>query len=264
MEHATFFRIPENRRNLDATPSVKEKRNIAVTGTGRGSGVSLIAGLLAAWIRRHESGETVTLAELGIPYFYDAYGVEKRFLHREFIPFYRMIVQKRSIKNLSNTEEGINWVLRCPADRETQDDSNGLSVADRLRLIHNVSGTLRLFDCSGMPVDQLWEILPEMDAVVCVVDPLPSGLIPAAGKVERLRLDAPHVVWVVNKMNKGVHKGELKRFLGKVPWEEIPCLPPEDLYRAQYNCVLPYALLPVKQKTDAPLRQLWTQLQNFV
>ncbi|MFA7462723.1 MAG: hypothetical protein WCY59_06250, partial [Anaerovoracaceae bacterium] len=66
------------------------------------------------------------------------------------------------------------------------------------------------------------------------------------------------------KMNKGVHKGELKRFPGKVPWEEIPCLPPEDLYRAQYNCVLPYALLPVKQKTDAPLRQLWTQLQNFV
>jgi hypothetical protein len=101
-----------------------------------------------------------------------------------------------------------------------------------------------------------------MDAVICVVDPIPSGLIPAASEIERLRLKCPRGIWVINKMNRGVHRGELKRFLGGVDWIEIPYLAPEHLYRAQYNCVLPYSLSPVRQQTEGPLEALWRRIRN--
>ena len=101
MEHHKLFRIPDGGRNLKTDLSVKEKRKIAVTGTGRGSGVSLTAGLLAAWIQHHALSEAVALAELGTAYFYEAYGVEKRFIHRDFLPFYQLMAQKRSIDRKS-------------------------------------------------------------------------------------------------------------------------------------------------------------------
>ncbi|HCU08494.1 MAG TPA: hypothetical protein DF480_05990 [Clostridiales bacterium] len=263
MEHHKLFRIPDGGRNRIMDPFVKENRKIAITGPGRGSGVSLTAGLLAAWIRHHAPSEAVALAELGTAYFYEAYGVEKRFIHRDFHSFYQLMAQKRNIKNVSNTEEGINWVLHCPQDSFEQQIEWVPCVSDMLRLIHNISGTLCLFDCSGVPSTVLWEVLPEMDAVICVLDPLPSSLIPATADIERMRLAVPDTVWMVNKMNRGVHKGELKRFLGNVEWVEMPCLPLEDLYRAQYNCVLPYSVLPVRQKTEESLKALWTQLGSL-
>lgn len=259
MEHHKLFRIPDGGRNPKTDLFVKEKRKIAVTGTGRGSGVSLTTGLLAAWVRRHAPSEAVALAELGTPYFYEAYGVEKRFIHREFHRFYPLLAQKHSIRNVINMEEGINWVLHCPQDPLVRKEAWAPCVSDLLRLIHNVAGTFCLFDCSGVPSAVLWEILPEMDTVISVVDPLPSSLIPATAAIERMRLEVPHAIWVVNKMNKGVHKGELKRFMGHAEWVEIPCLAPEDLYRAQYNCVLPYSVLPVRQKTEASLKAVWAK-----
>lgn len=260
MDHHVLFRIPDSGRNRTATLPVKEDRKIAVLGTGPGSGVSLTAGLLVSWLRQHVPGEAVTLIEMGSSYFYEAYGVEKRFMHRDFYRFYELMAQKSSIKGLSNMEEGINWVLRCPEDSSPGKNGSIAAAADMLRLVYNIAGTLRIFDCSGVPIPALWEVLPEMDAVICVVDPLPSKLIPAASEIERLRLECPRGIWVINKMNSGVHRGELKRFLGGVDWVEIPSLAPEHLYRAQYNCVLPYTISPVRQQTDRLLEALWRRI----
>ena len=83
------------------------------------------------------------------------------------------------------------------------------------------------------------------------------------GLIERIRLESPDALWVVNKMNRGVHKGELKRFLGGVPCLEIPFLAPEELYRAQYNCQLPYCLPSVRQKAEPALQALWQGVEGF-
>lgn len=261
MDQEKLFRMPDRSGNREALPAVKEKRKIAVAGAGRGSGVSLLTGLLAAWAAAHKPREAVTLAELGSPYFYEAFGIGKRFLQRDFYPFYTLMAQQRSIKGLSNCEEGIRWALRCPGEY-ADPTAPGPSVLERLRLIHNLEGTLLLFDCSGLSLEALWEILPEMDAVVFVADPLPSTLIPAAGLVDRIRMERPDAVWVLNKMNRGVHRGELQRFLGRVSCLEIPCLAPEDLCRAQYNCQLPYSIASVRQKTGSGLKELWDRLER--
>lgn len=261
MHTRKIFRIPDrSRRETDA---VLETKRIAVTGAGRGTGVSLIAGLLAASFCRRE-GQPTALVELGTPYFYEAVGMERRFLHRDFHLMHRLVAQHRSIQHLANVEEGINWVLRHPKDG-LPDVQNGQAAAiEALRLVHNVAGGTVIFDCSGLPGEWLRDILPDMDFVVCVIDPMPTCLIPAAGDIDRIRLDAPQPVFVVNKMNRGVHRGEVKRFLQGIDWAECPLLEASDLYRAQYNCVLPYSLPGVKRATVALLLELSRRLDHRV
>jgi len=257
MKSNALFRIPDITRNRLCTPDVQDTIRTAVIGAGSGSGVSLVSGLLAAWIRRTLSGETVALVELGTPYFYEAYGIEKRFLYRDFHPIHTYAAEKKSIRRLTNIEEGINWILHSPDDAQAQDVKMCADVA--LRLVHNTAGSVCLFDCSGMG-RHVWDIASEMDVTVCVLDPLPTKLLPFAQEIECIRLNAPNPVFVVNNMNRGVHRGELKRFLCGIDWIELPHLQAEDLYRAQYSCILPYSIPSVQIAANEALSKLWAHI----
>jgi hypothetical protein len=256
MKSSKLFRMPDKVRNKPFVTGVKETRRIAIIGSGRGVGVSLLSGFLASYAAGMAAWEdSVSLIEMGTPYFYDAYGIEKRFVHRDFLALYEILNRRGSIKGLANVEENINWVLRRPPVDGR--DPLHADVACALHMVHNAQGTLLLFDCSGITEELLWELLPEMDGVVLVVDPMPSSLIPAGGVIRQLRLTADKTVLVVNKMNKGVHKGELCRFIGTKDFLEFPLIGAENLYKAEYNCVLPYALPQVRKETEKHVINLW-------
>ncbi len=272
MKSNTLFRTSEKVRNKFQSAAVKEIKRIAVAGAGRDVGVSLAAGLLSAYIADIAgSQETVSLIEMGSPYFYEAFGIEKRFIHREFLSFYDILNRRGNIKGLSNIEENINWILRCPPKpqssnsvydtsvqvRQQKGISPDISLSHSFRLLHNVCGTILIFDCSGMPEDVLWDVLPEMDGIILVIDPMPSRLIPSGIMIQRLRLTMDRTVLVVNKMNKGVHRGELCRFLGTKDFPFLPFVNPESLYKAEYNCMLPYSIPSVKKETEAHIKDMW-------
>jgi len=257
MQANQIFRIPDAGGNRPESADVQETVRLAVIGVARGSGVSFVTGLLAAWLGQAFADESVALVELGTPYFYEAYGIEKRFLYRDFYPLHRLVAERKSIRGLANMEQGINWILRSPGDASVSGAHEVLSLGDSLRLVHNATGTVRLFDCSGMSPALMWDILPDMDAVVCVLDPLPTRLCPYAADIERIRIEAPGPVFVANNMNRGVHRGELKRFLRGTDWLELPHVATEDLYRAQYNCVLPYSIASVRKAVAPVLTELW-------
>lgn len=253
MENNKLFRTPEKLRNKKSISAVKDVKRVAIVGIGSHSGASFVTGLLAAVFSCHSfSEEEVSIIELGSPYFFEAYGIEKRFIQREFLNFYDILYQKGRIKGLKNIEDHINWVLRCPLKQLSEDSQ----IADTFRLIHNVAGTLLLFDCSAVCESLLWDILPEMDTIIAVIDPLPSKLIPQGPFIQRLRLTLPQTVFVVNKMNKGVHKGELRRFLQGVDFYPLPLVTASGLYKAEYNCVLPYAIPEIRSEIEVPLRAL--------
>ncbi len=257
MQANQIFRIPDAGGNRPEGADVQETVRMAVIGVAQGSGVSFVAGLLAAWVGQAFSDESVALVELGTPYFYEAYGIEKRFLYRDFYPFHRLVAERKNIRGLANMEQGINWILRCPGDAPPGGVHEALSPGDSLRLVHNATGTVRLFDCSGMNPALMWDILPDMDAVVCVLDPLPTRLCPYIAGIERIRIEAPRPVFVANNMNRGVHRGELRRFFRGTDWLELPHVATEDLYRAQYNCVLPYSIASVRKIVAPVLAELW-------
>lgn len=258
MQKNTLFRNPDKMWNKRNIKDVKEKRKIALVGTGSGVGVSFLTGALASFFSCRTTEAAVAVVELGSSYFYEAYGIEKRFVQRDFIRFYEHLLLKESIRGLRNIEENINWVLRCPSEAR----ENQMRIGDALRLVNHVEGSLLLFDCSSVAEELLWDILPEMDAIVAVIDPLPSKLLPGGELIRRLQFVFPATLFVVNKINQGIHQGELKRFLKGFDCYPMPLVCARWMYQAEYNCVLPYTIAPVKAQIDQPLRTLSSTLMQ--
>ncbi|NCB41298.1 MAG: hypothetical protein EOM59_01560 [Clostridia bacterium] len=253
MEKNKLFRIPEKMWNKKSVLGVKDVKRIAVVGAERSVGTSFITGMLgAAFSFSPAFEEDVTIVELGSPYFFEAYGIEKKFLQRGYIQFYDMLFHKKGLKGLKNIEDNINWILRCPLDKYRGE----ISSLDVFRLIHNAEGSLLFFDCSALNEDTLWDILPEMDVVIVVIDPLPSKLVPRGPFIQRLSLTFPKMIFVVNKMNKGVHRGELCRFLEGIDFYPVPFFQPQWMYKAEYNCILPYCIPDIKDEMEIPSKAL--------
>ncbi|MDO5332282.1 MAG: hypothetical protein Q4E99_06335, partial [Bacillota bacterium] len=91
------------------------------------------------------------------------------------------------------------------------------------------------YDFSGVDEGLVLSLISEMDEAYIVIDPLPSKLLKSARFIEKLKLSYPKAVFVVNRMNKGVHKPELKKFLG-TDFIEVPAYPIDQIYGAEYNC----------------------------
>ena len=81
---------------------------------------------------------------------------------------------------------------------------------------------------------RLREVAVPVDRVVAVVDPLPSALLQGYGQLCELRSSELPVTYVVNKMNAGVDRRQLHAFLNLGRPLEVPMLPTEVLYAAEY------------------------------
>ena len=223
---------------------IRERNIIAVAGAADDVGTSFVCGLLAAQYGSagrgkfglHEQNDSVTLAELGKPYFYAALGFEKKFAIRGFTSYKQLIQKGCSVRELDNTIDGINWAVLKP-------DEAAPDVPELFRLIYNLPGDNIILDCSGLSNELKLNVLAEADRSIVVIDPLPSRLIEAYSFIENVRLKLPKAELLVNKMNKGVHKNELKRFLGSKDFDELPLYDQSLVYKAEYNCKLPFEFI---------------------
>lgn len=201
-------------------------KKIAVVPAVSGAGASFTAAQMALFER-----SKVNVIELGKPYFYLAYGMEKRFMGRPFV-FFEDELMSGGISGIDNSEFGINWLLR-------RENSPALDQEALLKTICFPPSGVSIFDFSSVDETKTISCLSEMDEIYLVIDPLPTKLISSAAYIEKLCLLFPSAKILVNKMNKGVHKNELRNFLGHSKIKEIPFYPPEEIYRAEYNCCPP-------------------------
>ena len=199
----------------------------AVVPASPGAGASFVCGKLAS-----EAKKPKAVVELGSSGFYLSLNLQKRFSGKLF-SFYEELMQGCSVKDISNPYSGINWLVRKPGKQEP------LSESALLRICSNAPEGNVFFDFSGLDEDRIFMLLPEMDRVILVIDPLPSKLIASASFIENLSLICPQREIIVNKMNKGVFRKELEKFLGKCEYTEIPFIDPSIVYKAEYNCILP-------------------------
>ncbi len=244
-----LFRVPDD---AGAGEAGGGPVRIGVAAPCADCGASFVSLLIAQ--QAAAAGADVALCEPAGHYFYAALGMEKRFAARGFEPLLAAMDSKRPLRGLRNVELGINWLLRAPGE------SRELSSAELFRLIALPPGAMCVFDMSGLGRDVLCDALAEMDKVVLVIDPLPSRLLGSYAETERLRLSFPDAVVVVNRMNRGVHKSELKRFLGAKAPVEIQALPADSIYRAEYNCVPPLSDAANKKLLAAGCRELMERL----
>ncbi len=228
---------------------MRESIKIAVVPASGEAGASFAAGLTAMRLAEISSLK-VTLAELGHPYFYQALGMEKRFIVRSFIPYRELLKNGKSVRELDNSEEGINWALLRPG----KDDAP--PAPELFRFIYNVPGELVVLDCSGLDRETMVNVLAEAEKKIIVVDPLPSRLMENYAFLGDLRLKFPDAVYIVNKMNKGVHRAEFSRFLGTKNYISIPAVDQEYIYRAEYACILPGSIKEVRSAVAEGLAKL--------
>lgn len=212
---------------------------IGVLPGSRGDGATLIALGLAQYISRRRIKEKDRVSYLEFrgslpgPTVFDWTGMEKRFVGRGFHDFFGMAESNQPFRNLLNLDEGINWILPLPGSPQPKRDLIG-------KLLRRSPGNILLCDFSNVP--HIREHLADMDVLILVVDPSPSGLLaslPVLSELRKMEESGMPVIRVVNRWNEGIEKREVLRFLQDREPVQVPVIPYEYICRSQFGCMLP-------------------------
>ena len=257
-------------------------RRIGVLSASDGAGGRFVASNLACYLAGE--GRRPAVLELGKPGLYDALGMDKRFAGRTFFPQ----------GGPPNVAAGVNWSL-IPPDGEAASQASRTESADggtvplqrrergngetalalpgerngddamerfyeRLRRIDRVEGDVVLCVLNGMAERERNLFLRDMDVTLLVFDPLPSKLLASCEAVKLARDEEKRVAPIVNKMNGGVKKHELCAFLGVRTAPEVPLVPAEEIYRAEYACRVPYEAKAVAELLRPSFRRIMRSL----
>ena len=187
---------------------------IGVTGLGQSVGTTFVASALAFYFR--DQGRQVSYAECLNPatcqtLLYDQVAMDKRFAHRTFEDVYQKLTEDAPLLRGQNKEEGVIWRLPTP---ENCNDKLTLNQRQKARFMALPREEVCIFD---LETDYGWDdYLMDMDVVFVVVDPQPAKLIRSRERyrvLKKMELAGCQVVWIVNKMNSGVEKKQIKNYL---------------------------------------------------
>lgn len=224
---------------------------VGLTGLSPGAGVSFVTSILAGFLADVIHGNPAVL-ELGSPSLYEAMGLSRHFSEGKLRFYSQELAAGESPRALRNVYAGINWLVRSPKETAWEEQ-----LSQALRLVNNAEGDFILCDLSGFTKEKLLlQAISEMDAVILVVDPLPSRLLMGQAVLERLKTTGAEPFLLVNKNNGGVRRRELNRFLLGEDFISVPYLPPEPIYRAEYACKPPSRAPELRALLEGPISRL--------
>lgn len=205
--------------------------------------------------------EIVKEKDLGSRYTYDSIGIDKRFAGRNFNDLFELNLMEQTTRGITNIDDGINWILHKPKNKKTdanRDKGPNLQRSlDHLRIINNAAGDIIL--CDFEIHIQMMELLPDMDVLIVVIDPMPSSLLAGFKMLaycKTLEEKGHRIFWVLNKDNGGINKRELQQFLKIKELYYIPLLKGEELFSAEYNCMLPVSNRQIRIALENPLNKI--------
>ena len=232
------------------------RRKIGIIGLGPGCGATSIGTTLAK-IASKDGKTKIQYLEIrrpsrDKPLIFDALGMDKRFLNRKFIDYYKEVKAGNHIGHLNNRDEGIGWAL---VTKENVAKETALSTREKIHLINNLDYDILICDLElgTDPCNKLEEeraLLLEMNRLILVIDALPSKLLgnyPLLQWVKALAEKDVPVFYLVNKYNKGIQKRDFFDYIKLRPDHFIPFLPPEDFYTCEYNCQLPHRINALRE-----------------
>lgn len=235
----------------------KDRVKIGVVGMAQGVGASFVGISLAKELSKDKDNSVAYVegmrtederAEL-----YDSLGMDKRFLGKTYFDFFDAVDKGIVISDKINLDERINWALKIPSKLLKNKDGESVEIISSIKfisIVNNISANVVVCDLNEYAKDE--DVLAEMDVVVFVIDPLPSRLICGYEKLcymKKQSIFEKKIIYVLNKNNDGVNRGELYDFLRLKPDIVIPALPSEPIYIAEYNCKIPYMVESVNKAT---------------
>lgn len=229
-----------------------DRMRVGVLGLTPGAGAGFLCSNLArAAILERDLRPAVL--ELGSGGLYDSLAMDKRLPAGRYFSFHHTVAADRSIRGRSNLVDGVNWMLVDGKEPE-------LDLFRRLRLVHNAEGEMVFCRLSGVPEAELWKLLPEMDRILVVIDPLPSAMLAGYEKLCELRTEGTPITYIVNKYNDGVDRRELLQFLNVSKPIYVPMVAPEAVYGAEYACRTVYDMAQAKKLLQTPFKEILSLL----
>lgn len=233
-----------------------ERIKIGVVPISRGAGATLIATSVAKVISENEMVkvsfvEISQRKKLGERITFDSIGIDRRFAGRSFTDLFKLAEQGGITRGITNIDEGINWILHTPsipgASKIGEESNRVNEPLENLRVLNSAPGDVIICDFEIHP--EMLELLTDMDVLIVVIDPIPSAMIAGyetLGFCKALAVGGKRIIWVVNKDNGGVNKRELIQFIRLKDIIFIPYISAEELYNAEYNCLLPISKREVR------------------
>ena len=217
----------------------KVQKRIAVVGISRGAGATFAATTLAFLLQKSNFGEKGRMAKIPVTYIQ-----MRQPQHGESMIYYEAGLDQRfGKKGFTDTDrsrqlhlhKGINWSVwrHCCSD----DEFHGTQFCP---YPEKLPGEWVIAD--SPPLDTLGRF----DLTLAVIDPLPASVYAGAETYEILRdleTSGLPVLWVVNRDNREVNHGGMKRFLKLGEYISLPLLDGGLIYRAQNTCCLPAELM---------------------
>lgn len=240
-----------------------EKIKVGVIGLTSGVGTTTVA----TWIAKtlSENGKSVAYVEFGNPYkgkslLFESVAMDQRFSNRKFCDYYSEIISGGKIKQFKNIEEGINWALITP---DNCAEEVALSQLQLVKLLENIAGEVVVADINN---DVDLKLLDVLDVIVVVADPLPSKLLSSRNKLQELKkyeLRNKNIIWVVNKMNEGVNKKEVKNYFKEKNINYIKEVPLSELYYSEYQCKFSFTNKKLKEILNSDLLEISKEIDNI-
>ena len=111
------------------------------------------------------------------------------------------------------------------------------------------------------------ELIASVDALVCVIDPLPSKLLGGTDEITLAKtcaLKRGNVIWILNKYNDGINTKELRAFLRIKDARKIPYLDARHFYCAQYNCRIPLSMREISTAAQPAFLSVTERLHRII
>lgn len=235
------------------------RKKIGLIGLGHGCGVTSIGTTLAKIASKDES-KKIHYLEIATPngkkpLIFDSLGMDKRFINRNFIDYYKQVKEGNHIGHLVNRDEGIYWAL---VTKENLAKGTCLTTREKVHLINNLDYDVLFcdldLDCQAWSnLEEERDLLKEMNQLIVVIDALPSKLLGNYSLlqwIKTLEEKGLPVLHIVNKYNKGVQKRDFYDFIKIRPDHFISFLPPEGFYTCEYNCQLPHRIDKLRESLE--------------
>ncbi|QOX63300.1 hypothetical protein FRZ06_08035 [Anoxybacterium hadale] len=254
---ASLKRILSREAEEEERYAAMDKLKIGMIGISGGAGVSFLTGCLARYLANTGKHEPAVV-ELGMGTLFDSYGMDRRFAGRPYFHFYKALEENRAVRGARNMDEGINWILNAP-----EEEGVLLNFEQKLRLVCHAKGDIILCDFSGAGEED-FALLHSMDQIITVIDPLPSKMLKGYETLCRIRaleLRQMEILYVVNKLNRGVNRNQMWDFLKLKDPVVVPMINAESIYAAEYNCKIPFTLNDVKKILKEPFQEIVSKIK---
>jgi MinD-like ATPase involved in chromosome partitioning or flagellar assembly len=238
-------------------------KNIGVCSLSSGAGSTFITMNLAAALSEYVNISVIE-PPIDTPYIYDTLGIRGYLAESDatFYPFAHYIEEDKNIEyNKEFKYNNISWIVTDP-DLQKVVDWNFYKM---IKLMYVSKQTnLSLIDI-GINVnhDSIKGVLEQFDMFLVIVDPFVTQYMNNHDMLlyfKKLKAEGVNVEFIINKFNGGVDKKRMLDYLDIKPVANVPFICPEHVYKAAYDCVLPYEIKEVRQDLESAFSGLIDKL----